>query len=63
MLFSLVEQLASNGILVCPLRGEDSSWIASFRKNEAGDLEEIEKISGGFIPMTDAPLCPWLDDE
>jgi protein-L-isoaspartate(D-aspartate) O-methyltransferase len=61
--FPLVEQLANNGILVCPLRKEDSSWVASFRKNEKGDLEEIEKISGGFIPMTHAPWYPWLDDE
>jgi protein-L-isoaspartate(D-aspartate) O-methyltransferase len=58
----LVEQLTSNGILVCPLRKRDSSWIASFRKNKVGNLEEIERILGGFIPMTDAPWYPWLDD-
>jgi protein-L-isoaspartate(D-aspartate) O-methyltransferase len=58
----LVEQLKSNGILVCPLRKRDSSWIASFRKNEAGNLEEIEKIIGGFIPMTETPLYPWLGE-
>jgi protein-L-isoaspartate(D-aspartate) O-methyltransferase len=58
----LVEQLVSNGILVCPIRRKDSSWIASFRKNEAGNLEEIKRISGGFIPMTDVPLYPWLNE-
>jgi protein-L-isoaspartate(D-aspartate) O-methyltransferase len=59
----LVGQLASNGILVCPLRRKDSSLIVSLRKNEAGKLEEIERILGGFIPMTGTPLYPWLDDE
>jgi protein-L-isoaspartate(D-aspartate) O-methyltransferase len=59
----LVGQLVSNGIVVCPLRRKDSSWIVSFRKNEAGNLEEIERISGGFISMTGTPLYPWLDDE
>jgi protein-L-isoaspartate(D-aspartate) O-methyltransferase len=58
---SLVEQLANNGILVCPIRREGSSWIASFRKDEADNLLEIERISGGFIPMTDIPSYPWLD--
>lgn len=60
---SLVEKLASKGILVCPLRRKDSSWIASFKKNETGKLEEIERIAGNFIPMTDEPLYPWLDEE
>lgn len=58
--FALVEQLASNGILVCPLRSKDSSQVVSFRKNEAV-LEEIESIPGSFIPMTDTPRYPWLD--
>ncbi|NJK50124.1 methyltransferase domain-containing protein [Candidatus Gracilibacteria bacterium] len=62
VLLPLVEQLTSNGILVCPLRSKDSSWIASFKKNEAGNLEEIERISGGFIPMTGVPFYPWLDE-
>jgi protein-L-isoaspartate(D-aspartate) O-methyltransferase len=58
---SLVRQLIPNGILVCPLRSEAGAWIASFRKNQAGNLEETARIVGGFIPMTDAPFCPWLD--
>lgn len=58
---ALVGQLANNGILVCPLRCEDGAWIASFKKNEAGNLAEIVRILGGFIPMTDAPFYPWLE--
>jgi protein-L-isoaspartate(D-aspartate) O-methyltransferase len=59
--FSLAEQLANNGILVCPIRREDSSWITSFRKNEADNLVEIERVPGGFVPMTDTPFYPWLN--
>lgn len=59
--FCLVEQLTRNGIIVCPLWQSARSWIASFRKKETGDLEEIERIEGGFIPMTATPLYPWLD--
>ncbi|XPM61240.2 MAG: protein-L-isoaspartate O-methyltransferase family protein [Leptolyngbya sp. IPPAS B-1204] len=55
----LVDQLMNNGVLVCPLRAHASSWIASFGKNAAGDLEEIKRIPGGFIPMTDTPFYPW----
>lgn len=58
----LVSQLTSNGVIVCPLQTRDNCYIASFRKNEASRLEEIERILGGFIPMTDTPLRPWLDE-
>jgi protein-L-isoaspartate(D-aspartate) O-methyltransferase len=58
---SLIDQLASNGIVVCPLREAARSWIAALRKNQTGGLEEIERLLGGFIPMTDKPMYPWLD--
>ncbi len=58
----IVNQLAKEGIVVCPLRKKDNSYIASLRKNQTDELEEIARISGGFIPMTDTPFYPWLEE-
>ncbi|VEP12865.1 Protein-L-isoaspartate(D-aspartate)O-methyltrans ferase [Hyella patelloides LEGE 07179] len=62
ILLPIANQLVSDGIVVCPLREKDNSYIASFRKNQTGELEEIARISGGFIPMTDTPFYPWLEE-
>ena len=47
---AIVKQLVQ-GFVVCPIRDRDNSYIASFRKNVADKLIEIERIGGGFIPM------------
>lgn len=58
---AIVEQLASSGIIVCPLRDGNNSYIASFTKTATGNLKETTRISGGFIPLTDRPFHPWLN--
>ena len=58
----LVEQIVSDGIIVCPIKKNGNSYIASFQKNQIGKLEEINRISGGFIPLSDTPLRPWLNE-
>lgn len=59
---AIVEQLTINGIVVCPIREQANSYIASFRKNPVGKIEEITRILGGFIPMTKTPFYPWLNE-
>ncbi|MDJ0593313.1 MAG: methyltransferase domain-containing protein [Pleurocapsa sp. MO_226.B13] len=59
----LINQLANEGIIVCPVRKQNNSYIIALGKNELGKLEEITKILGGFIPMTDTPFHPWLEEK
>ena len=57
----LVDQLMTGGMIVCPFQGENTSWISALIKHEGGGLQEVERMPGGFIPMTSAPWYPWLD--
>jgi protein-L-isoaspartate(D-aspartate) O-methyltransferase len=53
------EQTAPGAALVVPMRVEEQPWISMYRRTEGGSLVEVERIAGGFIPLTRTPFRPW----
>jgi protein-L-isoaspartate(D-aspartate) O-methyltransferase len=53
------EQTVPGAILVAPRHVGGESWVGSYRRSAQGELVEVERISGRFIPLTAAPFRPW----
>jgi protein-L-isoaspartate O-methyltransferase len=54
-----VEQTRPAAILVVPRRRTDRQWIGVYRRTPGAALVELERLEGGFVPLTAAPYRPW----
>lgn len=53
------DQTRPGAMLVVPMHGDGASWIATYRRTDRDDLVELQRMPGGFIPLTPAPFKPW----
>jgi protein-L-isoaspartate(D-aspartate) O-methyltransferase len=53
------EQARSSAVLVIPMRENGKSWVGKYLKTRRGSMVEVERVPGGFIPLTPTPFRPW----
>jgi protein-L-isoaspartate(D-aspartate) O-methyltransferase len=57
------DQTRLGAVLVVPMRGDGESWIATYRRTGRDDLAELQRMPGGFVPLTPTPFKPWETTE
>jgi len=53
------DQTRPGGLLVVPMRINNTPWVSTYLRTARGDLVEQERLSGSFIPLTAQPFRPW----